>query len=91
MKVICLHFRDDMPALHYIASTTAYRRSIIIGVSAVATHRMHIGAHAGLLSCKYCLWMQNLDAASLEPYVQRLQDHFCQGSKSGSDGGDDQV
>jgi hypothetical protein len=35
--------------------------------------------------------MQNLDAASLEPYVQRLQDHFCKGSRSGSNGDDDQV
>ena len=35
--------------------------------------------------------MQNLDAASLEPYVQRLQDHFCKGSKSDRDSADDQV
>ncbi|DBB15045.1 TPA: hypothetical protein ACH3X3_004628 [Trebouxia sp. C0006] len=34
--------------------------------------------------------LQNLDAASLEPYVQRLQDHFCKGSKSDRDSADDQ-
>ncbi|DBB02081.1 TPA: DNA-directed DNA polymerase [Trebouxia sp. C0004] len=34
--------------------------------------------------------LQNLDAASLEPYVQRLQGHFCKGSKSGSNSDDDE-
>ncbi len=62
-----------------------------VGISATAAHKMHVGAHAGLFSCKCCLCMQNLDAASLESYVQRLQDHFCKGSKSGSNVDDDQV
>ena len=35
--------------------------------------------------------VQNLDTANLESYLQRLQDHFCKGSKPGSSADDDQV
>ena len=85
-----------MPCLHCNTLQAEQMRQLVnllhcVGISAVATHRVNVGAHAGLFSCNCCLWMQNLDAASLEPYVQRLQDHFCKGCKPGSDGADDQV
>ena len=36
-------------------------------------------------------WLQNLDAASLEPYIHRLQEHFSKGSKLDGDSKDEQV